>query len=229
MPPDVSGHDFVQALSTMYPDYGALDSFAVSRNFAAAFQLESLPRLRLLILYCLAHWNVEYSAEVEVFSLVDRESWSMRMLDSYCCEVGGYLCLQFCNCLVGRVGFLCSVRLQNFCGVENTSMMQLVYGYALFFGLSLIKCICCCGDGHIAEMDGFWVGLDGPLSADISGSFVRFWLHYGSALWWFGLRCVIDFLFDGPHQAAQFGRQRLVCEGSLCLGMESISLIGWSS
>ncbi|GMH26507.1 hypothetical protein Nepgr_028350 [Nepenthes gracilis] len=41
MPPKEPGHDSVQALSPVYPDYGALDSSAVSRAFAAAFQLES--------------------------------------------------------------------------------------------------------------------------------------------------------------------------------------------
>ncbi|GMH26495.1 hypothetical protein Nepgr_028338 [Nepenthes gracilis] len=42
---------------------------------------------------------------------------------------------QFCKGVVW-VGFLCSVRLQNFYGVENTSMLQLALAM-LFDGLSL--------------------------------------------------------------------------------------------
>ncbi|GMH25429.1 hypothetical protein Nepgr_027272 [Nepenthes gracilis] len=65
------GHDSVQESSTMYSDYGASTSCAVSRAFAVAFQLESLPSAYALLL---AMWNVFVSAVVEVFSLVVRDA-----------------------------------------------------------------------------------------------------------------------------------------------------------
>ncbi|GMH15576.1 hypothetical protein Nepgr_017417 [Nepenthes gracilis] len=41
MPPSESGRDSIPALSTVYPDYGAVDSTAVTRAFSAAFHLGS--------------------------------------------------------------------------------------------------------------------------------------------------------------------------------------------
>ncbi|GMH23536.1 hypothetical protein Nepgr_025379 [Nepenthes gracilis] len=82
LPPNESGHDSVQESSTMYSDYGASDSSAVSRAFAIAFQLESHGGSDVVLVFSSAislflhPGSLEcicFSAEVEVFSLVVRD------------------------------------------------------------------------------------------------------------------------------------------------------------
>ncbi|GMH04943.1 hypothetical protein Nepgr_006783 [Nepenthes gracilis] len=87
MPPNESGHDSF-GRCPLYHDYGALDSSAVSHAFAAAFQLESHDQRKedelfarqaingtsIKVAYSLLPSSLECRAEVEVFSLVDRDA-----------------------------------------------------------------------------------------------------------------------------------------------------------
>ncbi|GMH20958.1 hypothetical protein Nepgr_022800 [Nepenthes gracilis] len=128
MPPKESGHDSVQALSSVYPDYDALDSSAVSRAFMASFQLESRCKISMGFLLNADHefWLLVIVLWVVLMPNVMIISVELKTLP--CCSRFWLCCL------------LIYLQLNAYAAVVM---------------------------GSIAEMDGFWVGLDGPLSADI--------------------------------------------------------------
>ncbi|GMH20953.1 hypothetical protein Nepgr_022795 [Nepenthes gracilis] len=113
MPPKESGHDSVQALSSVHLDYGALEPSAVSRAFADAFQLESRSPANV--------WFGWVSSVLRGYRI------SVDLKSLPCCS-------RFWLCC-----FLVYLRLNAYAVVVM---------------------------GSIAEMDGYWVGLDGPLSTD---------------------------------------------------------------
>ncbi|GMH18519.1 hypothetical protein Nepgr_020360 [Nepenthes gracilis] len=178
MPPNESGHDSGQAGSTVYPDYDALDSSAVSRAFAAAFHLESRDQrkedelfARQAINGCLIAnatevggfaacegavflWVSSCLLTLEVRKLLVYGDSAAGCADAHCYAVSlkgsaarllFNSCRQFCICLMVRVGFLCSVRLQNFCGVENTSTLQQVLAmlFAVRYSGIVTVPVCC--------------------------------------------------------------------------------------